>query len=167
MVSSYHFIRDVLLGPLMPQPATWVDVFLSRQGMRPDLGPWPAHVDGWWRARHRPNVLVVRYEELKEDLPGGIRRVADLMGVTLDAEAAERVRAHSTFEAMRAVADRFSLGPFTPLGAPGGRMIRRGGAQTAGELLTPGQRRRIDDHCERALAQLGSDFPYAELYRQS
>ena len=166
-VSGYHFIRDVLLGPLMPRPATWVDQFLGEQGMRPSLGPWPAHVDGWWRERHRPNVLVVRYEELKADLPGGIRRVAQLMGVTLDARSAERVRANCTFEAMRAIADRFSLGPFTPLGEPGGRMIRRGGAGTSGELLTAEQRRRIDDHCERALARLGSDFPYAELYRGS
>ena len=165
-VSGYHFIRDIMFGPLMPRPATWVDQFLSDQGMRPSLGPWPAHVDGWWRERHRPNVLVMRYEELKQDLSGGIRRVADLMGVTLDAEATERVRAHCTFEAMRAIADRFNLGPYSPLGEPGGRMIRRGAAGTSRELLTRDQRRRIDAHCEHALERLGSDFPYAQFYRE-
>ncbi len=167
VVSSYHFIRDVLLGPLMPRPGTWVDLFISEQGLRPSLGSWPVHIDGWWRERHRPNVLVLRYEELAADLAGGIGRVAELMGVGLDPDAAERIRAHSTFDAMRAVADRFSLGPFSPLGAPGGRMIRRGAVGASGELLTRDQRRRIDDHCEQTLARLGSDFPYAELYRGS
>lgn len=87
------------------------------------------------------------------------------MGVDLDADAQERVRSHCTFEAMRAVGERFDLGPFTPLGSRETRMVRRGAAGGSAELLTDQQRHRIDDHCESALRQLGSDFPYAEVYR--
>ncbi len=165
VVSSYHFVRGILLGPLMPGIDTWVDVFLSDEGFAPSGGPWPTHVAGWWAERHRPNVLVLRYEELVADLPGGIRRVADLMGIDLDAEALERVRSHCTFEAMRSMGSRFDLGPFTPLGTAGTPMVRRGAAGGSAELLTDRQRRRIDDRCEEVLLRSGSDFPYAEVYR--
>lgn len=165
VVSSYHFVRGIALGPLMPSVDTWVELFLSDQGFAPSGGPWPEHVAGWWAERHRPNVLVLRYEELVADLPGGIGLVADLMGVDLDPDDRERVRSHCTFEGMRAVGERFDLGPFTPLGSRGTRMVRRGTAGGSAELLTDQQRRRIDDHCESALRRLGSDFPYAEVYR--
>lgn len=165
VVSSYHFVRGIALGPLMPSVSAWVELFLSEQGFAPSGGPWPEHVAGWWAERHRPNVLALRYEELVADLPGGIGQVADLMGVDLDPQALERVRSHCTFEAMRAVGERFDLGPFTPLGSQQTRMVRRGAAGGSAELLTAEQRRRIDDHCESALHRLGSDFPYAEVYR--
>jgi Sulfotransferase domain len=165
VVSSYHFVRGIALGPLMPSVSTWVELFLSEQGFAPSGGPWADHVAGWWRERHRPNVLALRYEELVADLPGGIGLVADLMGVDLDPDALERVRSHSTFEAMRAVGERFDLGPFTPFGSRQTRMVRRGAAGGSAELLTAEQRRRIDDHCESTLRRLGSDFPYAEVYR--
>ena len=88
------------------------------------------------------------------------------MGVDLDPTAFERVQSHCTFAALRSVGERFDLGPFTPLGSSETRMVRRGVAGQSGELLTPEQRRRIDDHCESALRRLGSDFPYAEAYRR-
>ncbi len=165
VVSSYYFVLGIALGPLMPSVGTWVELFLSEQGFAPSGGPWPEHVAGWWAERHRSNVLALRYEELVADLPGGIGRAADLMGVDLDPDARERVRSHSTFSAMRAVSERFDLGPFTPLGSQQTRMVRRGAAGGSAELLTDQQRRRIDDHCESALRRLGSDFPYAEVYR--
>lgn len=167
LVSQYHFIRAILLGPLMPSPATWLDLFLGEDGFGEGRGgPWPEHVDGWWRERHRPNVLVLRYEEMLADLPAAIRQVAQLMRVELDDLALQRVHENSTFSAMRRIERCFSLGPLTPLGEPGGAMLRRGVAGDAKELLTADQRERIDDHCQRALVRLGSDFPYGQVYRR-
>ena len=34
----------------------------------------------WWKERHRPNVLLVHYNDLKADLPGEMRRIADFLG---------------------------------------------------------------------------------------
>ena len=59
VVSSYHFVRGIVLGPLMPSVDTWVELFLSEQGVAPSGGPWPEHVGGW-AERHRPNVLALR-----------------------------------------------------------------------------------------------------------
>jgi hypothetical protein len=43
-------------------------------------------------------------------------------------------------------------------------MMRRGASGSSGELLTPDQQRRIDDHCRSELARVGCDFPYDDLY---
>ena len=59
VVSSYHFVRGIVLGPLMPSVDTWVELFLSEQGFAPSGGPRPGHVGGW-AERHRPNVLALR-----------------------------------------------------------------------------------------------------------
>jgi Sulfotransferase domain len=45
-VSSYHFVRAMVMGPLMPTVGTWLDAYLS-----PDapLGSWARHLASCWR----------------------------------------------------------------------------------------------------------------------
>jgi aryl sulfotransferase len=58
-------------------------------------GAVPGHADGlphlsffrfersWWEERHRPNVLLVHYDDLKADLAGEMRRLADFLGIAV------------------------------------------------------------------------------------
>ena len=58
-------------------------------------GAVPGHEDGsptmsffhfvrtWWDERHRSNVLLVHYNDLKADLSGEMRRVADFLGISV------------------------------------------------------------------------------------
>ena len=39
----------------------------------------------WWQMRDRPNVLLLHYADLKGDLPGMMRRVADFLGIEVPA----------------------------------------------------------------------------------
>ena len=160
-VSSYHFMRALIFGPAMPSVATWVKSFT-----RPDFVPvsWAAHLQSYWRVRDRPNVLFLTYEELKRDAAGGVRRIAEHMGVELTAaELAEVVR-RSSFTYMKEAQDKFNPGQVVPWGSAGGYMIRRGERGGAAELLTAEQRRQIDDDCRAQLVALGSDFPYDEAF---
>jgi len=43
-------------------------------------------------------------------------------------------------------------------------MMRAGKSGRSSELLTPAQRRFIDDWCRAKLARLGCDFPYDEAF---
>ena len=129
-VSSYHFARDLMLGPLTPSVATWVDLLCSDVGVPlGPVGPWPAHTDGWWRLRERPNILVVTFAEMKADLAGVVRRVAALMDVELDPAQHAAVVEHSSFTWMRAIDERFYPrgGPDLPWRSGAGRMMRRWG----------------------------------------
>ena len=51
-------------------------------------GTWPDHVMGWWNlSQRKSNVLFLQFEEMKRDLPGVVRQVADFLGLAPLTEA--------------------------------------------------------------------------------
>ena len=76
-------------------------------------GAVPGHEDGsptmsffhfertWWDERHRPNVLLVHYNDLKADLPGEMRRVADFLGISVLPDVWPGLVDAAGFETMR------------------------------------------------------------------
>lgn len=160
-VSSWHFFRGIAAGSLMPSPATWLDLFCSRDC---PIGSWPEHVAGWWALRDADNVLVIGYGELTDDLDLGVDRVAAHLGVDLDDGEHAQVVERSSFAFMRAIDGSFNTGPMTPLGDDATRMMRRGQRGSASELLDAVGRARIDRWCRSELLRLGSDLPYEELF---
>lgn len=160
-VSSYHFIRDTNMGPLMPTPAHWLELFLSEGAL---FGPWARHAAACWALRNEPNVLFLTYEQLKEDLPGGIRSIAGFMEAGLNEEELAAVVARSEFGYMKGIGHKFDpLGIGPPWIDPKGVMIRKGEKRSSEELV-PGANRRIDDSCRALLQELGSDLPYDRWY---
>jgi aryl sulfotransferase len=73
----------------------------------------PGHEDGsptmsffhfertWWDERHRSNVLLVHYNDLKADLPGEMRRAADFLGIPVRPDAWPRLVDAAGFDATR------------------------------------------------------------------
>ena len=41
------------------------------------------HTQSWWNYRHLPNILFVHYNDLKADLAGELRRLADFLAILL------------------------------------------------------------------------------------
>ena len=76
-------------------------------------GVVPGHVDGsplmsffhfersWWGERHHPNVLLVHYSDLKADLAGEMRRVADFLGIAIPTKLWPELVQAAEFDAMR------------------------------------------------------------------
>jgi aryl sulfotransferase len=60
------------------------------------------HVETFWQHRHDPNVLLVHYNDLKEDLGGEMRRVADFLDIALPPSKWRAAVERCTFESMRA-----------------------------------------------------------------
>jgi hypothetical protein len=161
-VSSYRFIQSVMMGPLMPSVDKWLDAFLSDDTM---LGSWAEHVQGCWALRDEPNVLFLTFEEMKADGPRAIERMARLLGVDLTAQELAAVIERSSFDYMKSIGHKFdTMGISPPWVRPRGAMVRRGARGSASELLGPAEQARIDDYWRQALIELGSDFPYDELY---
>jgi hypothetical protein len=161
-VSSYHFMRSTLLGPLMPSVRRWLDVFLSADAFS---GSWAEHLQGGWRHRQLDNVLFLTYEEMKADLRATVMRLADFMGVDLTPEELASVVRQSSFAHMKKIGHKFDMiGLSPPWGKPGGAMVRRGERGSATELLSEADQRRIDDYWRAELGRLGSDFPYDSAF---
>jgi hypothetical protein len=155
-VSSYHFVRAMVLGPLMPTVAAWLDAFLS-----PDtpLGSWARHLASGWGARGRGNVLFLTYESMRADLGATVDAIAAFMGVQLRADERAAVIERSSFAYMKSIGHKFDA-QGAPWAKPKGAMMRRGKSGASAELLTPEQQRRIDDYWRAELERVGCDFPY-------
>ena len=61
---------------------------------------WP-HVQGWFDARRLPNLRLVHFANLKADLPGEIRSLAEFLGIDIDEAAWPAILEHCSFEYMR------------------------------------------------------------------
>jgi aryl sulfotransferase len=76
-------------------------------------GAVPGHQDGlpamsffhfeqsWWEQQHRANVLLVHHSDLKADLAGEMRRVADFLDIAVAPETWSGLVEAAGFEAMR------------------------------------------------------------------
>lgn len=98
VVSMYHFME----GWWFESGAISLDVFAREQFLHNDrrVSYW-AHIRSWWPHRHDPNVLFLCYEDMKQDLPGTVRRIAVFIGCTLDDELLNIVVRQSSVEFMR------------------------------------------------------------------
>jgi len=64
------------------------------------------HIESFWSERDDPNVVLLRYHDLKSDLGGEMRRLADRLGVDVPAERWPSLVEAATFDSMRSNTDR-------------------------------------------------------------
>ena len=159
-VSNYHFIRDNVYGRAMPTVETWFELFLS-PGF-PLGGSWAANTAGYWAEKSRPNVLVMSFKDMKRDLRTTVVKVAAFLNVMVSSEVIDEVCRRSSFEYMKAIDQKFSMGKMVAWRQPGA-MIRKGSQGGSSELLSLDQQRKVDAHFIAELKQLGSDFPYQDF----
>jgi aryl sulfotransferase len=145
-----------LVGPPLERAEQDILAFF-RKWLAEDGAPfWSLweNVRTWWQARHLPNVLMLHYADMKQDLPETVSQIADFLEVKLDSQTFERVVRHSSFDWMKANAEK---------AAPLGGTIFQGGAAT---FINKGSNGRwqevltVADSAEyeaRALAELGPE----------
>jgi aryl sulfotransferase len=56
----------------------------------------------YWKERRLPNLLFVHYNDLKEDLPGEMRRAANFLNIDVPKDRMDALARAAQFEAMRA-----------------------------------------------------------------
>ncbi len=155
--SCVDFIR-MLAGPLVPPTDALLGWFCSE---RMWWRSWPDHVEGWWRwSEDRSNVLFVHYEEMLDNLPAVVHRVAAFLDASLsDEEKAEVVR-KSTFEYMKANEEVFEMSPPTPFS--GAAVYLKSGKKSRDKDVEEQKRQRILAFCRERLA--GGTYPAARFY---
>lgn len=98
----------------------------------------------YWEARQRPNVLLVHYNDMKADLAGEMRRVADFLGIDIPPALWPALVAAAGFEAMKAAGDILlpHAGRIWEGGA--GRFLHQGVNERWREVLEPADIARYD-----------------------
>lgn len=108
--------------PIGPPAATTLEYFenwLDNDGA-PFWSFWE-NVRSWWDIRKLPNVHLVHFGDLKADMEGQIRRIADFLDIPVDDALMDRVLEHCSFDYMKANAVQ---------SAPLGGAFWEGGAKT-------------------------------------
>ena len=59
------------------------------------------NIRSWWEARQTPNIMLVHFNDLKADLEGEMRRIADFLGCDIDEERWSTIIDHCTFAYMK------------------------------------------------------------------
>lgn len=76
----------------------WLEMF--REG-RVQRGSWFEHVLSWWEHRQLPSVLFLRYEDLRSNFEGELRRIVAFLGLPMEEKVLERISTRATFDNMR------------------------------------------------------------------
>ncbi|UVO12148.1 sulfotransferase domain-containing protein [Mycobacterium sp. SVM_VP21] len=64
----------------------------------------------WWKLRDEPNVLLVHYRQLKDDLPSQVVRIAEFLTIDPGTLRLDDILRHSSFEYMKGRAEK--MAPF-------------------------------------------------------
>jgi aryl sulfotransferase len=96
------------VGPPFPKPPEDPrEYFLT--WLEKDGYPWWSFwgtVRSWWNVRHLPNVRLVHYNNLKIDLEGEMRALADFLEIEVDADRWDDAVEHCTFDWMKQNSDQ-------------------------------------------------------------
>ncbi|XP_013386371.1 sulfotransferase 1A2-like [Lingula anatina] len=98
-ISMYYHTRNIedysYLG-------TWNGFFSLFMENKVDCGSWFDHVEKWLEVvENHSNVQIVKFEDLKEDLTGEIKRVAEFIGYPKSDEFYAEVAKQCSFENMK------------------------------------------------------------------
>jgi aryl sulfotransferase len=89
------------IGRPPEDPVAYFRDWLERDG-HPFWSYWE-NLRGWWAIRHLPNVMMVHFADLKQDMPGEIRRVAEFLEI--EPENWDAILEHCSFDYMKAHAE--------------------------------------------------------------
>ena len=87
---------------------SWVDPVAPGQVVVSDLEIMLHHLDTFWRVRDQPNIVLVRYEDLLDDLDGQMRYIAGRLGIPITETAWPDLVQAATFEGMKGRAGEFA-----------------------------------------------------------
>jgi aryl sulfotransferase len=112
-----------LVGPPIEKPVEDIKQYyhewLDNDGY-PLWSLWE-NVNSWWAIKDLPNVLFVHYANLKRDMEGGIRNIADFLNIPIDEATWPAIIEHCSFDYMKANATE---------SVPLGGIFWEGGAET-------------------------------------
>ena len=141
--------------PIEPPPSSIVQYYndwLENDGF--PFWPFWENVRSWWAIRDLPNVHFIHFTNLKEDMPGEIRQIAEFIESPIDESNWEKILRHCSFDYMKAHATK---------SVPLGGAFWDGGAETFIHKGTNGRWRDIlstEDiarYEQRAESELESD----------
>jgi hypothetical protein len=155
-------VRDVVLSVFARESAMgilggmnlddYIEPFLNGKMSR--WGAWQEHLEGWLNSplACNGNLLVLRFEEIHEDIESATAQALEFLGVNSNPDAIHQACVNNSIERMRAKEKQSAT---LPQKGESGGLVRSGIAQGWRKTLSAKQVARIERHAGPMLHQLG------------
>ncbi|XP_046899895.1 sulfotransferase 6B1-like [Hypomesus transpacificus] len=152
VVSYYHFMNN---NPVLPNAKSWDAFFTDFMKGEVAWGSYFDHALAWEKRMDDPNVMILTYEQLKENLVEGIQMVSKFFGFPLTDEQVQTIASESTFTAMKESSKNTH-------GGHGSVFFRKGEVEDWKNHFSEAQSKQMDDEFQRHLAgtKLGDKLKY-------
>ncbi|CAJ1066902.1 sulfotransferase 6B1 [Xyrichtys novacula] len=150
-VSFYHFCNN---NPVLPSVKSWDSFFSDFMSGDVPWGSYFEHALAWEKRMDDPNIMLITYEELKQDLCEGVRQISTFFGFNLNNSQVQLIAEESTFKAMKtSTTNSHGLGDI---------LFRKGEVGDWKNHFTPEQSREMDEAFNKHLAgtRLGAKLNY-------
>lgn len=102
----YALLNDTpgLVGPAMPRFDGKSEEEYFREWLEKDGYPWWSFWENiltWWEIRELPNVKLIHFQNLKNDLSGEMREIAAFLDIPVDESKWDSIVEHCTFDYMK------------------------------------------------------------------
>jgi aryl sulfotransferase len=154
----YEALNDTpgRVGPAMPRPETSIVQYFEEWLAGDGYPFWPfwENIRSWWTIRHLPNVHFLHFANLKQDMPGEIRKIAEFLDIPIEESCWEKILEHCSFGYMKrnATASVPLGGAFWDGGAA--TFVHKGTNERWRGMLSKGT---IAAYEQRAVRELGDD----------
>ncbi|MCJ8737443.1 hypothetical protein PDJAM_G00024070 [Pangasius djambal] len=121
------------------------------------MGSYFDHALGWEKHMDDPNVLIVTFEELKENLHEGVKKITDFFSFNLTDEQIKAITGESTFSAMQS-SSKTSHGNFASI------IFRKGEVGDWKNHFSEAQSKQMDEEFKKKLSgtKLGAKLKYEQ-----
>jgi aryl sulfotransferase len=101
----YQLINETpgRVGPKLEKPTPDIAQYF-RDWLDKDGYPfWPfwEHIRSWWSIRHLPNVMLIHFAQLKENMPREIEKIANFLEIDIDENKWDDILKHCSFDYMK------------------------------------------------------------------
>ncbi|XP_013882951.1 sulfotransferase 6B1 [Austrofundulus limnaeus] len=151
LVSYFHFCNS---NPVLPSKP-WDSFFTDFMSGNVAWGSYFDYALAWDKRMDDPQVLVITYEELKQDLTSGVRQISTFFGFSLTDAQIQQITGASSFNAMKESSANSH-------GNMGQVFFRKGEVGDWKNHFTPEQSQEMDEAFNKHLAgtKLGDKLNY-------
>jgi len=101
----YQALNDTpgRVGPAIEKPVENIVQYYNDWLEKDGYPFWPfwENILSWWQIRNLPNVHLIHFAKLKEDMPGEIKKVADFLDIKIDPSKWDAILEHCSFDYMK------------------------------------------------------------------
>ena len=157
LVSYYHHEKLLKMNGYVGDFPTYFDLFMDGLTV---YGPYFEYIKEAWSLRDHPNVCLLRFEEMKKDLPGCIRKVARFIGKDLSEELVKKSAEFLDFKSMKSRPSTLNLLDKLKKETSVGDVKRKGAVGDWRNYFTEEMNKRMEEAIDKHFKPIGLHFEY-------